>query len=236
MVALDLSVITLISINVVQMVIILLLLLPIVDLTTLSRSIRFILYNPQLHNLMRIIITMYVIFIIGFGILGPTRTLNNLKYSRLLKKNETSKEKLIRIIDSTNATRNSLLAGFSLFFTVVALRLFDYVKFSAKLYEFSNLMGNYDLVDVTVTTEIERETESFIIDQSIEEDEDNEEVDNHIRWPSIANLNKIEHKHIKTFLKEKTRGTDKEDKNITTQKTVDADETGVNKPSQDNSE
>ncbi|CAG9791039.1 unnamed protein product [Diatraea saccharalis] len=110
---------------------------------------------------------------------------------------ENPTERLKHIIDLTNACRNYLLGGFSMFFLLVMLRLFDFVNFSAKLHEFSDLMGNYDLIDITLTNTVEKEPDpTFVID------EDFDEVDDHsVRWPSFIDFNKTEHRKIKNFFK-----------------------------------
>ncbi|KAG6451055.1 hypothetical protein O3G_MSEX006907 [Manduca sexta] len=207
MLTLDYSAILLISMNIAQMVFIIFLLVPLVDIVTLSKYIKH--YQDLLGHspLFRTFAALYAIVIAGYGILGPTRTLNKPRIPKILRLNETSQEKLIWIIESTNATRNYLLAGFSLFYLLVIWRLFEYIIFSAKLHEFSKLMGNYELIDITFTSEPEPEPEPmFIIDESIDEDES-------VHWPSMVELNKTEHTRIKTFFKEtkkKTNGDIKE--------------------------
>lgn len=194
MLSFDISAVILITLNIAQMVTILLVLLPIVDIVTLSKNIKTLIDYFKNSSLLSTFIIMYIIIIAGYGIISPTKTLNILK--NISAENETPREKLIRIIDSTNATRNYLLGGLSLFYILVAWRLLDYIKFSAKLHEFSNLMGNYELIDITFKEPEPEDTETtFIIDEANEEDDST-------HWPSIVDLTKTDHTKLKTFFKE----------------------------------
>ncbi|CAG9565950.1 unnamed protein product [Danaus chrysippus] len=58
-------------------------------------------------------------------------------------------------------------------------------------------MANYDLIDVTYkeTCEEPEIEDNYVLDEYIDE------YDKTVRWPSIAKLNKIEHKRIKDFFK-----------------------------------
>lgn len=190
----DLPAVILISLNITQMVTIILILLPVVDIITLSKNIKIYIDNVRDSPFYSFSVVMYVILIAGYGIVGPTKTLNSLK--RASRLTETPREKLIRVIDSTNATRNYLLGGLSLFYILVAWRLLDYINFSAKLHEFSDLMGNYDLIDITLKeAEFEDTETTFIIDEAIEEEDS-------VHWPSIADLSRTEQTKLKTFFKE----------------------------------
>lgn len=193
---LDISALLLISINIIQMVSIFFLLLPIVEITTLSKYIKRYREVIKSNPWIKIFSIFYVIIIGGYGIINPTRTFNRLKISKILTYAESPEEKLESVIYTTIATRNYLLAGFSLFFVLVTWRLFDYIAFSAKLHEFSNLMGNYNLIDITFTIETEKEEDTPLVFDEIIEDEDS------VHWPSIANLNQIELSRIQTFFKE----------------------------------
>lgn len=203
MFALDLSTIILVSANVLQMISILFILLPFVDIVTISKKLKLYVEKVKRNRLLLWICGIYLISIITLGILEPMRTLQASRIPRSSLRNETPQQKLIRVINTTNATRNYLLAGFSLFYILVAWRLYEYVIFSAKLHEFSNLIGSYELIDITFIAEPESEKvtreNSFIIEESSEES---------VHWPSVANLNRTEHKKIRTFLKEKKDNVD----------------------------
>lgn len=194
MLSFDLSAIILISLNITQMITILLVLLPVVDIITLSKNIKIYIDHMKRSPLYILMVVMYIIIIASYGILGPTRTLNTL--NEVSKQNESPREKLIRIIDFTNATRNSLLGGLSLFYILVAWRLLDYTQFSAKLHEFSNLMGNYDLIDITFKeSEFEDNETTFIINEAINEEDS-------VHWPSIIDLSQNEQTKLRTFFKD----------------------------------
>lgn len=197
MLILDYTAILLISMNIIQMVSILFLLLPIFDVITLSKYIKQ--YKEILRDrpLFRTFTVIYCTIIAVYGILGPTRTLNKYKMPKFVKDNETPEQKVLRIIDSTNAIRNYLLSGFSLCFVLVIWRSLDLIIFSAKLHELYDLMRNYDLIDITLTTEVEekRDNESYLIDETIYEDDN-------VHWPSIIELNKTEYNRIQAFLRD----------------------------------
>ncbi|CAB3260544.1 unnamed protein product [Arctia plantaginis] len=125
------------------------------------------------------------------------RILNHYKISRVAKEAETAHEKLKRIIETTYATRNYLLAGFSLFFTLVTWRLFDFIIFSAKLYEFSQLMSNYHVIDLSCIQDSSEPRPSIINDNFEFEEEEND--GENIKWPSVIKLHKQDAKTLKSF-------------------------------------
>lgn len=194
-----------------EMVTILLLLLPIFNVITLSKYIRlFKVHIIKNTTLWLTVITLYAVIIADFGIVSPSRTLNNLKISSVINEHETNQEKVIRITRASNATRKYLLGAFSMFYVLVIWRLTEFIEFSAKLHEFSNLMSTYDLVDVTLQQDKEETLESLTIDIVDIEEHDNDlngftsiEQDNSIIWPSIADLNKQEKGRIRTFFKQR---------------------------------
>lgn len=197
----DTPTIALVCINVIQMLSLLFLLFPIVDIVTLSKKIKY--YKEKLGDnlFFTTLSAIYALTIIVYGILGPLMTINSTKTPKIMRKNETPREKIIRVIENTNATRNYLLGGFSMFYLLVGVRLLEYVEFSAKLYEFSDLMGNYDIIDnAFIDSDSEKPVSetTFIIDNTIEEEEAEAK-----RWPSFVDLNKAETAQIRKFLKEK---------------------------------
>lgn len=204
---LDIPSIVLITLNVVQMVSILFLLVPVIDIITLNKHLRVQRYMWRDSPLFLSLLTIYGIFIFIYGIIIPSKTLYEHKIPKVLKLRETPNEKLTRVVACTNAIRNSLLGAFSLFYTLVFARLLQYVKFSAKLHEFSDLMGNYDLIDATLNDDISIAEPAHIIYEDLDVEDDS------VRWPSFVELNKSEHNQIKTFLeKEQKRKSD--DKSI----------------------
>lgn len=205
---LDFTFFSLLSTNVVQMIIITWFLLPI-DTIALTKSIRNII--DYLHNSgwFCFMVGGYIVVVVGLGIIAPTKILNSGRIPKFVRDSETPSEKIKRITNSTNAARNYLLAGFSLFYLLVLWRLIEYLEFSAKLHEFSNLMGNYDLVDIGEAAK-EKEEEEIAeeekVEEAIEEEEDDEEPfvigtgkSKDYHWPSVANLNRKEESRIKQF-------------------------------------
>lgn len=193
MVWIDFPAITLITVNVVQMVLILLFLFPIFDIVTTSKYIKQ--YEEEIKkypNIINFIIAIYFLTIFKYGILGPAKTFNELNVH---KQEESSREKLLQIIESNKAARNNILGSVSLFFLLIIWRLLEYVLFSAKLHEFSDLMSNYDLIDITFV----EESESDIVKEKIIAVPLDDECD--ILWPSCIDLNKHEISRIKRFFK-----------------------------------
>ena len=141
---------------------------------------------------------MYV-FIIGiFGIYSPTQTLFTLKIPKHLRPAETPTQSVQRIIAITNSTRNYLLASFSLFFLLVTWRIFELIIFSARLHEFSDLMGQYNLVDISVSqieNEENMEKRTGILEEYVYENDDELNP-----WPLVVQLNSKEILLLKTFL------------------------------------
>lgn len=194
--------------NLLPMSVIVFLLLPFVDIVTLSKNIQEYQAHMTKNDLTITLGVLYLLIILGFGIIGPMSTLNGLRLSPEARANETPTEKLIRIIETTYAVRDYLLAGFSLFFILVIWRLFDFIIFSAKLHEFSELMSNYDLVDINYTdekAEIQSKS-STIIDENLELEDEEVEVD-YVHWPSVIQLGKSDTRLIKSFFKENPRKT-----------------------------
>ncbi|CAF4828397.1 unnamed protein product [Pieris macdunnoughi] len=182
---LDSSSIILISINFIQVVFILFLLTPFFDIVTLSKNIK-IFQNSNIFTIS--LATLYAITIITFGILTPTKTLTKLNVA--WKRENSADNKLRNIITATNASRNYILGAFSLFFLLVTLRIFDFLDFSAKLVEFSNLMANYELLDIAFVDDNSIGLENVVKAKETIEDYDV------VRWPSVIELkeeNTIEH-------------------------------------------
>lgn len=196
---LDSSAIILIAVNIFQMVSILVLLFPLFELDLIATFIKNFKDSFQTSNQFKFCCVFYCVFIALFGIIAPIRTLNVYGSAR---DNESSREKLIRIIQTTNAARNYILGGFSLFFLLVGLRLFDFLIFSAKLQEFSVLMSNYHLVDITFSEIEEKESNNYYCDDY--HDDSSELIGNGKQeigyWPSFINLRKLERVKIRKFL------------------------------------
>lgn len=196
---LDFSGIILISINIFQMVSILVLLFPLFELDRIATCIKNFKVSFQTSNQFRFWCVLYCVLIALFGIIVPIRTLNSYGSAR---DNESSREKLVRIIQTTNASRNYILGGFSLFFLLVGLRLFDFVIFSAKLQEFSVLMSNCHLIDITFSEIEEKESNNLYIGDihNVSSEligRDRNEIG---YWPSFINLRKLERVKIRKFL------------------------------------
>lgn len=196
---LDTSAITLIGVNIFQMVFILVLVFPLFKLELIATYITNFKISFQTNYLFRSSCVFYCVFIALFGIIAPIRTLN--EYGSA-KDEETSREKLLRIIQITNATRNYILGGFSLFFLLVGLRLFDFVIFSAKLQEFSVLMSNYQLIDITFSEIEEKESSNLYVGDTHDDSSDTIDKSTHeiSHWPSFINLRKLERAKIRKFL------------------------------------
>lgn len=198
---LDTSAITLIGVNIFQMVFILVLVFPLFKLELIATYITNFKISFQTNYLFRCLCVLYCVFIALFGIIAPIKTLN--EYGSA-KDEETSREKLLRIIQTTNATRNYILGGFSLFFLLVGLRLFDFVIFSAKLQEFSVLMSNYQLIDITFSEIEEKESSNLYVGDTDTYDDSSDATDKSTHeishWPSFINLRKLERAKIRKFL------------------------------------
>lgn len=198
---LDASTTLLIGINVLQMVSILVLLFPLFNLDLIATCIKNFKVSFQTSSQFRFWCAFYCVFIALFGIVAPIRTLNVYGSAR---DNESSREKLIRIIQTTNAARNYILGGFSLFFLLVELRLFDFVIFSAKLQEFSVLMSNYHLIDITFSEIEEKESHLNLFIDDIQDDDSSDIIGKDKQdighWPSFINLRKLERVKIRKFL------------------------------------
>lgn len=196
MLTLDLPTIILISVNLMEMVTILYMLLPFIDVVILSKNIKILsdTIKTNSHALCSVIICGFLV--VSYGIIIPMKSLHDSKTLKLSKSFETPEDQLIRIITATDASRNFILGAFSLFYLLVILRLFDFVTFSAKLHEFSQLMANYELIDVTLNNETEPEPEepTYIIEEFLDEEET-------VHWPSIIDFNKIEHSIIRNFFR-----------------------------------
>lgn len=190
---LDKSFTYLLTINGLQMMLMLILLLPIVNIITLSNGIQTLKDGYLNNNIFQVFSILYLCVVFYYGIIEPTSKLNDLRIPKNL--DETSKEKLSRIVETTNAQRNYLLGAFSLFLLLVSVRLFDFVIFAAKLHEFSNLMSSYNIVDITYEESAVRNiSESTCVGNP----ED-------VNWPAIVELSKTELERLKSFLKETSR-------------------------------
>lgn len=177
---LDSSSIILISINLIQVVFILFLLSPLFDIVTLSKSIKIF----EDSNIFTICLAItYAVTIITFGIITPTNTLTILHSAR--KQENSADNKLRNIITANNASRNYILGAFSLFFHLVTLRIFDFLNFSAKLVEFTNLMANYELIDIAFIGDNNIELESAVKSETIKDYDV-------VRWPSVIEFKEEE--------------------------------------------
>lgn len=194
--SLDVPTITLISINMVQMLLNLLLILPVFDVVTLAKAIKIRSVEFQLP--FRILGLMYNFLVIWHGIVTPIKKLSSIRLPKAIIEGLTAREKLIRIIDATNARRNFLLGCFSLFLSLTSLRLFTYIEFSAKLHEFSNLMATCNLVDVELKQK--KNEAEFVIEDHVDEDSDDLKSERFCKWRSIAKLNERENFEIKKLL------------------------------------
>nr|XP_053611249.1 uncharacterized protein LOC128675711 [Plodia interpunctella] len=146
----------LIFINSVQMVFILMLLLPVVDIVQLSKILDTYKEIVLSNSIFWVFAAIYGSFITFYGLIGPTRTINHM----------------------------------------------NYVKSTAKLHELSDLMSDYDLVDITCGISNENEPGTILIDDnySLLEESDGERHDN-FRWPSVIRLNIKEQHKIRQFFK-----------------------------------
>ncbi|CAG4935775.1 unnamed protein product [Colias eurytheme] len=187
----DVSTIILPSINFTQVVLILFLLSPVLDIVTIAKNIKLLEDNFKSNIFTISLAVLYVTTIISAGIIAPTKTLSQLK-SKAIKQEESADTELKNVIAATNAVRDNILGAFSLFFLLITLRLCDFLKFSAKLVEFANLMANYDLIDIAYV--------ESKIDLSISNIDSEDEQDS-IHWPSIADFSKSEHCKIQKFFK-----------------------------------
>lgn len=175
---------------------------PLANVVTLSKYIK--LFNEKVRSSKKdpnylAFFALYIFFISIFGIYRPLQTLYHSRLPKHISSALTNTENVKRIIAITNATRNYLLATFSLFFLLVTWRLLDLILFSARLHEFSDLMGHYNLVDVDVDKdEYEDDT---VIGELIDELDDEEEEDSD-NWPVVVQLNAQETLLLKKFLEE----------------------------------
>lgn len=202
----DFDTVLLKTLNLVEMVTISLLILPIFDVITLSKYISQFRYQLSKWRLLSATLIFIYVMLVGiFGIVNPSKTLNKLKIYKLVRQNETTSEKLRRIIDASNATRNYLLGAFSMFYVLVIWRLLEYIKFSAKLHEFSNLMGTYNLVDVTFdqdeTIDMTEKLNMNFDDTEALSDSVPLHAANSELWPSVTDLSHSEKGRIQSFLK-----------------------------------
>lgn len=173
------------------MVTIIFMLLPLTDIVILSKNIN-ILKQALKTNPLTLSCSLLCLFaVFSYGIINPTKTLNELK-AHSSKPFETTEDKLVRTVTVTNASGNYILGVFSLFLLLVVLRISDFMTLSAKLTEFSNLMANYKLLDIKCFEQEKKEEETFIIEDFGDEDEK-------IHWPSIIDFNKKEYIRIKRF-------------------------------------
>lgn len=179
------------------MVIILLILLPIIDVVQLAENLKLYIACVKKSSLITCV-SIYAITVACYGIIVPTWTLTRYKYS--LRSNESPRDTLIRVIRTSNANRDYLLGSLSLFLTLVAWRLLEYIQFSAKLHEFSDLMANYDLIDSNY-----KEDETFIID------EEKYDVDS-VSWLPCINLNLQVHEKLAKYLEDERASPNKTSK------------------------
>lgn len=179
------------------MVLILILLCPIIDIISLAKYIQ-VLNNTIKSNSNYIHGILFLIMsVIVTGFIRPVETLNYIKTTKSSEKLQTADEKLALVIQATIASRNYLLGIFSLFLFLIIIRLLDYVEFSAKLHEFSNLMANYDIVDITLNQDKEPEDQLEIYEDISHEEET-------IRWPSITKFSKIDKSKLKNFFSKRS--------------------------------
>lgn len=195
---LDSSTVLLFVANIAQMSVIACLLFPITDIVTLSKLIKQYTGNLASNHLFVTVAMIYFMAIGGYGIYNPMQTLSKFKMPRYVRLNLSPTERLKNIIESINATRNYMLACFSLFFVLVTWRLFEFIVFSAKLYEFSDLMGNYNLVDIAFTEIDADESYKRVVDESFDDTVSDEAV----QWPLVVKLNEKEYLRLKGFLDE----------------------------------
>lgn len=208
----------LVALNVVQMVSIMVLVLPIIDIVVLSKNLKRFTNDAKHSPVAVMTILLYGFCILYYGIINPMKLFND--KSQLT----TPNKKLRHIIDVTNASRNYLLAGLSLFFVLVIVRLCDYVHFSAKLHEFSELMRNYNLIDIAYTTEGEKDLDqTTIFEESFKSDEES------VHWPSTVDFTKSEHRQIQTFLKATPRKTETKVGSETDNKSIEEKDSNENK-------
>lgn len=216
----DSSTVLLYFTNIIQMSMILFLLIPFSDFVRLAKNIKEYQTNVMKNDLTRTLGILYILIIFGYGITKPMRILNHYKISKGAKQAETPQEKLQRIIQTTYATRNYLLAGFSLFFTLVTWRLFDFIIFSAKLYEFSQLMSNYHVIDLSCIQDSSEPRRSIISNDNFEFEEEENESGN-MKWPSVIQLDKQDTKTLESFFQtDETKSLKGETENERTAKDV----------------
>lgn len=198
----DMQTTLLVSLNIVQMLAIMILVLPGINVVTLSKNIKIITNDGKKSPVALLVIFFYLLCITLYGILYPIKIFND-----KTELNNAS-DRLKRLIDITNASRNYLLAGLSLFFVLVIIRLCDYIHFSAKLHEFSDLMGHYDLIDIAFTAEVDKDKDketNTVESSKIEGEETEEEEEGSPHWPSTIDFTRSEHKRIRTFFKANPR-------------------------------
>lgn len=175
------------------MVTIIFLLLPFIDIVTLSKKLNIFKHTLKTNPLILSCSLLCLFAVFSYGIINPTKTLNELKALNLSKPFETAEDKLVRTVTVANASGNYILGVFSLFLLLVILRITDFMTLSAKLTEFSNLMANYKLLDVIcIEQETKFDEEPFVI-------EDFGDGEEKVHWPSIVDFNKKEYVRIKHF-------------------------------------
>ena len=174
---------------------------PVTDLVTISKYIKQFyeeMKSSATNQYYIAFFSTYILIIAVFGIYSPLQTLYFARIPKQMRQVLTTTENVKRVIAITNATRNYLLASFSLFFVLVTWRLFDLIIFSARLYEFSDLMGQYNLVDVDLAKDEPEDTAiTEIIDELVDEGEDDP-----ANWPVVVELNSEETLLLKKFLEE----------------------------------
>lgn len=196
----DASTILLVSTNLAQMSLIAYLMLPITDIVNLSKYIKHFYENLKSKTkrpYFYIASLIYFSIIVIFGIFSPMFTLLRFEISKASRANETPTETVISIIAAKNAKRNYLLASFSLFFLLVTWRLLELIMFSARLHEFTDLMKNYKIIDISFS-QVVKEDEDVICIKMFEEYVDDN--DDETQWPAIVNLNSTETLLLKSFL------------------------------------
>lgn len=197
----DSSTVLLFVTNILQMGLIACLLLPLGDVVTQAKCIKYFHEHLLFHHVTISIIILYALIVGMFGIYTPMQTLCTLNIPKKIRPVETPIEQLIRIIKLTNATRNYLLASFSLFFLLVTWRLFELILFSARLHEFSDLMAHYNLVDISYSQNQDEDPPVLKIVEDVIVEDDVEPFN----WPLVVHLSEKETLRLKSFLEETPR-------------------------------
>lgn len=200
----DNSTVLLLVTNITQMALIACLMFPVTDIVTISKHIKQF-YENLKSNITNpyyfAIAFMYIVIIGVFGIYSPIQTLFRLRIPKHIRPVRTPTESVQRIIEITNANRNYMLASFSLFFLLVIWRVLELIIFSARLHEFSDLMGNYNLVDIAISQQIDSNDFDQPLLTLVEEDTDEDDEDP-AHWPLVVHLNSEETLLLKRFLEE----------------------------------